>query len=164
MGDEETEMRVLGIDPGIANVGFGCIETRNRSVIISGTLTTSSRRTTAHRIYSVARRIEHLIQALGPDVVVIEEFIPFRNRKNMTMIDKACGAIIYVAMRSSAEVCVVRPNIWMRKTLRLGRRDHLSKLTIMRYVEKQLNVKVRAEHEADALGMALYGGRYFYRG
>jgi crossover junction endodeoxyribonuclease RuvC len=152
-------MILMGIDPGIANVGFGVIDSSNLSVIISGTLTTSPRRTTAHRIYSIARRIQHLIEATGPDKIVIEEFIPFRNQRKMSAIDKACGAIIYVAMASSAEVILVRPNVWMRKVLGLTQKARLSKLMIMRRVDKRLGIKTRVEHEAEALGMALYGGR-----
>jgi Holliday junction resolvasome RuvABC endonuclease subunit len=160
---EENAMIVLGIDPGIANVGFGCIDTDKRSVVVSGTLTTTPRRTPARRIYSIARRIEHLITAVGPDLIVIEEFRPFkfgRDRKHMSTIDKASGAIIYVSMKSPAQVHVIPPNIWMRKVMKLGRRDKFTKTTTMKFVEKRLCVRVRTEHEADALGMALYGGRY----
>jgi crossover junction endodeoxyribonuclease RuvC len=151
-------VRVMGIDPGIANVGFGVIES-NYSVLVSGTLLTKPRMRTEHRIYSIARRIDHLIKATDPDVIVIEEFIPFRNRRSMSQIDKACGAIIYVAYKSAAEVILVRPNVWMRKVLRLTSTARFSKLTIQRYVDKTLGVKTRVEHEAEALGMALYGRR-----
>jgi crossover junction endodeoxyribonuclease RuvC len=152
-------MILMGIDPGIANVGFGVIESSNLSVVISGTLITSPRRTTAHRIYSIAKRIAYLIEATDPDRIVIEEFIPFRNQRKMSTIDKACGAIIYVAMASGAEVVLVRPNVWMRRTLGLTRTARFSKLMIMRRVDKRLGIKTRVEHEAEALGMALYGGR-----
>lgn len=150
-------MIVMGIDPGIANVGFGVYDSALHKTIIFGTLTTKPRMRIERRIYSIARRIEHLIKAVGPDRIVIEEFIPFRNRKSMSAIDKACGAIIYVAECSSAEVILVRPNIWMRKTLRLSKTARFSKLTIMRRVDKYLEVETKVEHEAEALGMALYG-------
>lgn len=149
----------MGIDPGIANVGFGIIDTSRLSVIVSGTLITNPRHSNEHRIYSIAKRIQYLIRATEPEVIAIEEFIPFRNRKSMSNIDKACGAIIYVAMASDAKVVLVRPNIWMRKTLQLTKTAKFSKLSIMRRVDKVLGIRTRVEHEAEALGLALYGGR-----
>lgn len=150
-------MRVLGIDPGIANVGFGVIERRSKyRVIASGCLITNPRTSQSRRIYSIARRIKYLIEATEPDVIVIEDFIPFRQRKNMGNISQAYGAIQYVCVDSKAKLIIVRPNIWMRSLLRLSKTGKFGKRAIQRFVDSQLRVRTRVEHEAEALGMSLW--------
>jgi crossover junction endodeoxyribonuclease RuvC len=156
-------MRVLGIDPGIANVGFGVIEqwrgevydSKRLKVIASGCLLTSPRVSQTRRIYSIARRIKYLIEATEPDVIVVEDFIPFRQRKNMGHISQAYGAIQYVCEDSEATLIIVRPNTWMRSLLGIRQKDRMGKRMIQRFVDKQLKVRTRVEHEAEALGMAL---------
>ena len=149
-------MNVLGIDPGIANVGFGIIDSHTLSTTIFGTLRTNPRTSSERRIYSIAKRIKYLIGACDIDVVVVEDFIPFRQRKNMRFISQAYGAIQYVAQESEARLILVRPNVWMRSLLGLTRGARFSKLTIQRYVDRKLKVETKVEHEAEALGMALY--------
>ena len=150
-------MVVLGIDPGIANVGFGVIKSHSRlSYIVSGTLITNPRMSQVRRIYSITRRIKHIIGATEPDIIVIEDFIPFRTRKNMGHISQAYGAIQYVAEDSEARLIIVRPNIWIRQLLGLTQRAKYSKITTMKYIERNLSVNPKSEHEADALGLALW--------
>ncbi len=157
-------MRVLGVDPGIANVGFGIVEqwrgevydSKKYRVIASGCLITSPRASQHRRIYSIARRIKYLIEATEPDVIVVEDFVPFRQRKNMGTISQAFGSIQYVCVDSKKKLIVVRANIWMRGLLNLRQKDRLGKRMIQRFVDKQLNVRTRVEHEAEALGMSLW--------
>ncbi len=150
-------MKVLGIDPGIANVGFGIIERHSRcQVIASGCLITNPRMSQSRRIYSIARRIKYLIEATEPDVIVVEDFIPFRQRKNMGNISQAYGAIQYVCIDSRTKLVIVRPNTWMRRLLRIDQTKKFSKLHLQRYVNRELKVRTRVEHEAEALGIALY--------
>lgn len=157
-------MRVLGIDPGIANVGFGIIEawrgevyhSAKMSYVISGCLRTEPRHSQSYRVYSIARRIKRIIEALEPDVMVVEDFIPFRQRKNMGHISQAYGAIQYVGEDSEVKLVIVRPNIWMRSLLGLRQSTKLSKIHIQKYVERRLEVSTKSEHEAESLGMAMW--------
>jgi Holliday junction resolvasome RuvABC endonuclease subunit len=157
-------MRVLGIDPGIANVGFGAIEqwrgevyhsTKYR-VIASGCLITSPRTSQHRRIYSIARRIKYLIEATEPDVIVVENFVPFSRHKSIGSISQAFGAIQYVCVDSKVKLVIVASNLWMRGLLGLKQKDRMGKRMIQRFVDKQLRIRTRVEHEAEALGMALY--------
>ena len=152
----EKKMIIMGIDPGIANIGFGLIESTNTSYIVSGCIRTYPRSSQTRRLYSIGIKISRLIEAMNPDVIVIEDFIPFRQRKNMGQISQAYGVIQYVCECSSARVIIVRPNIWMRKLLGLTQTAAFSKLKIQKYVEGTLKVETKIEHEAEALGLALY--------
>ena len=149
-------MIIMGIDPGIANIGFGLIESSDTSYIVSGCIRTYPRSSQTRRLYSIGIKISRLIEAMNPDVIVIEDFIPFRQRKNMGQISQAYGVIQYVCECSSARVIIVRPNIWMRKLLGLTQTAAFSKLKIQKYVERTLGMESKIEHEAEALGLALY--------
>jgi len=150
-------MIVMGVDPGIANVGFGIIERHSTyRVIASGCLITSPRASQYRRIYSIARRIKYLIEATEPDVIIVEDFVTFGRRQAIGNICQAYGAIQYVCVDSGIKLVIVRPNNWMRGLLGLKQKDRMGKRMIQRFVDKQLRVRTRVEHEAEALGMALY--------
>lgn len=71
-------MRILGIDPGVAIVGFGLIESDRGSLrmLQYGAITTPAGQPLA-RLLQISRDMEELIQSFQPDEMSIEElFFP----------------------------------------------------------------------------------------
>ena len=68
-------MRILGIDPGIAIVGFGLIEAErgNMQMRNYGTITTEAGLPLATRLFQIQRDLEELIAQLKPDAIAVEE-------------------------------------------------------------------------------------------
>lgn len=72
-------MRILGIDPGVAIVGFGLIESDRGSLrmLQYGAITTPAGQPLAARLLQISRDMEELIQSFQPDEMSIEElFFP----------------------------------------------------------------------------------------
>ena len=81
-------MRILGIDPGVATVGFGVIETQGgrQQMIQYGAITTPAGQPLAARLVQIAQDMETLINRFRPDEMSIEEL--FFSKNITTGIDK----------------------------------------------------------------------------
>ena len=84
-------MRILGIDPGFATIGFGLIEAERAQVhiITYGAITTPAGLPLSRRLYQISCDAEELIGQLKPDVISIEEL--FFNTNITTGIAVAHG-------------------------------------------------------------------------
>ena len=68
-------MRILGIDPGLAIVGFGLIEaeTGKMQMLQYGAVTTPAGLPLAARLVQLERDMEELIAQLRPEAIAVEE-------------------------------------------------------------------------------------------
>ena len=68
-------VRILGIDPGIAIVGFGLIEAdRGKTRLLNyGEITTPAGLPLARRLVQIEQDMEALIAQLKPDAIAVEE-------------------------------------------------------------------------------------------
>ena len=68
-------MRILGIDPGYATIGFGLITAERAQVnmLTYGAITTPAGLPLFRRLYQIGTDMEDLIGQLKPDVISIEE-------------------------------------------------------------------------------------------
>ena len=68
-------MRILGIDPGYATIGFGLITAERAQVnmLTYGAITTPAGVPLSRRLYQIGTDMEDLIGQLKPDVISIEE-------------------------------------------------------------------------------------------
>lgn len=68
-------MRILGIDPGYATIGFGILEAErgNYRLLQYGTITTSPELEFAQRLNVIYEDMNRLLDAAAPDVMAIEE-------------------------------------------------------------------------------------------
>ena len=68
-------MRILGIDPGYATIGFGLITAERAQVhmVTYGAITTPAGLPLSRRLYQIGTDMEELIGQLKPDVISIEE-------------------------------------------------------------------------------------------
>ena len=84
-------MRILGIDPGIATIGFGLVEAQRgqTQMITYGAITTPAGLPLSRRLYQISMDMEELISQLKPDVIAVEEL--FFNTNITTGIAVAHG-------------------------------------------------------------------------
>ena len=79
-------MRILGIDPGIAIVGFGLIESNRGSVrmLQYGAVTTEAGLPLATRLVQIENDMTALIAQLKPDEIAVEELFFSKNTPFLT--------------------------------------------------------------------------------
>ena len=88
-------MRILGIDPGVATVGFGVIETQGgrQQMIQYGAITTPAGQPLAARLVQIAQDMETLINRFRPDEMSIEELFFSKNITTGIAVAHARGAL-----------------------------------------------------------------------
>ena len=74
-------MRILGIDPGFAIVGFGVIDYENTKykTVDFGKITTKAKTNFPDRLKNVYDGVMQVIEAFSPDVLAIEELFFAKN-------------------------------------------------------------------------------------
>ena len=89
-------MRILGIDPGTATVGWGVIETDGAKVIPVGFghIATSKELTLEDRLVEIAQDLETIVKTYCPEEAGVEELFFFKNQKTAISVAQARGAIL----------------------------------------------------------------------
>ena len=94
-------MRILGIDPGIAIVGFGLIESNRGSVrmLQYGAVTTEAGLPLATRLVQIENDMTALIAQLKPDEIAVEELFFSKNITTGIAVAHGRGVILCTAER-----------------------------------------------------------------
>ena len=91
-------MRILGIDPGYATIGFGMIEAnrgQNLHMLHYGAIITPAGLPLSRRLYQIGQDVEELIAKLKPDVIAVEELFFNNNAKTAFAVH---GIVRFVAV------------------------------------------------------------------
>lgn len=149
-------MRILGIDPGLAIVGYGIIDfDGNRmSPVDYGVITTPAKTSYATRIKQIYDAMEVLLNKYQVDQVAIEEL--FFNQNTTTAIDvaQARGAIVLSVINKEIELFEYTPLQVKQSVCGYGRAD---KKQVQEMVKRLLCLKQipRPDDAADALAIAI---------
>src|SRR5659263_155624 len=92
-------MIVIGIDPGLATVGFGVIRTENRNItpISYGCIKTSPDKQTPQRLLDIFNEITSLFEKYKPEVIAVETLFFSKNVTNGLSVSEARGVIFLAA-------------------------------------------------------------------
>lgn len=149
-------MRILGIDPGIARMGWAVIETHPTfpKTIKFGCFETNSSQITADRLSAVFNFTKELITIYKPDTVGIEELFFQKNVKTALMVGEARGAIIVAVSLSATPLISYTP---LQVKLALTGYGKADKNQIQQMVKSILNLEKipKPDDAADALAIAL---------
>lgn len=99
-------MRILGIDPGYAIVGWGVIDSDgNKSKAVAyGAVTTPAEHNMSSRLKDIYDGVLQIIDEYKPDVVSIEELFFNSNAKTAIMVGQARGVLILAAENSGLPI------------------------------------------------------------
>lgn len=91
-------MKILGIDPGMAIVGYGLIETVNDSInlLTSGSIQTDKKLPDSKRLLEIYNDLTKVVQKYQPDCASVEELFFFKNQKTIIPVAEARGVILTV--------------------------------------------------------------------
>ncbi|MDI3269103.1 MAG: crossover junction endodeoxyribonuclease RuvC [Bacillota bacterium] len=106
-------MRVLGIDPGVARLGFGVVEEvggRLRALDF-GVVRTSPEDSLVKRLGFIHRQVEDLLDRWTPDLLAMEEVFFQRNVSSALAVGHVRGAILVAAFARGLEVRGFPPHL-----------------------------------------------------
>lgn len=91
-------MRILGIDPGLATMGWGVIDTQqgNMSLVGCGIISTPPDMSFPDRLLSIQRQLIEILNTYQPEEIVFEELFFARNVTTAFTVGAARGVAIMV--------------------------------------------------------------------
>ncbi len=113
-------MRILGIDPGLAIVGYSILdidtELDRYELVSSGSIQTDKTKDDASRLNEICCDLEEIIKMFKPDEASIEKLFFFKNQKTVIPVAQARGVILMVLNKNSIKAYEYTP-IEVKQTL-----------------------------------------------
>ena len=149
-------MIILGIDPGLANTGYGLIryEKKKIELIDYGCVLTYKKDTFSLRIKKIYYKIKELIEKYNPHEVAIEEIFFNKNVRSALTVSKVHGMVAITVALMGLELYEYTPLQIKQATVGSGRAE---KHQVQSMVKILLNLSEipQPDHAADALATAI---------
>ena len=149
-------MVILGIDPGLATLGYGVIEVvgDKRKLIQFGTLTTPAGEPMPQRLRAIFQGMNQLMDIYQPDDVAFEELFFSKNITTGMAVSAARGVALVAVVQRTDNLYEYTPMQIKQAVTGYGGAD---KHQVQQMVKMLLNMKdiARPDDAADALAVAL---------
>lgn len=149
-------MRILGIDPGLATMGYGVIDAERGKyrLIQFGTITTPAGQPMPNRLRAIFQGVNQLMEVFQPEEVAFEELFFSKNITTGMAVSAARGAALVAVAQKTEEIFEYTPMQIKQAVTGYGGAD---KHQVQMMVRLLLNMKeiVRPDDAADALAVAL---------
>lgn len=149
-------MKILGIDPGTATVGWAVIEEKAGEIKAAayGHISTSKKKETAARLAEIAQDLEKIIKKYKPDEAAVEDLFFFKNLKTVIKVSQARGVILLVLENLRVKTAEYTPLQVKQAITGYGRAE---KKQVQVMVQKIFKLKTtpKPDDVADALAIAL---------
>ncbi|HEY9763094.1 MAG TPA: crossover junction endodeoxyribonuclease RuvC [Trichocoleus sp.] len=153
--------RILGLDPGLAIIGFGVIEASadsvgtlaGASVLDFGVIETPAKTDIGERLCIIYEDLHSLLKQVQPDLVVIEKLFFYR-MGNTILVAQARGVVMLVLAQYGAPLMEFTPAQVKQALTGYGNAD---KAAVQEAVARELHLNriPKPDDAADGLALAL---------
>lgn len=149
-------MIILGIDPGIAIVGFGVIENQgSKNIPLDfGVIRTPQTESTPVRLRMIADSMDELLDTYKPDCVAIEELFYANNQKTVINVAQARGVILSQVVNKCGRIYEYTPLQIKQAITGYGKADKRQVQEMVRALLKLKSIP-KPDDAADGLAVAL---------
>jgi crossover junction endodeoxyribonuclease RuvC len=149
-------VRVLGIDPGTANTGYGVVERRGARLFAldGGVISTPPGARPEQRLTTIHTRACALMEEHGVESVALEDLYFGANARSAFAVGQARGVVMLAAGQRGLACAAYTPQQVKGAVCGNGRAE---KLQVQRMVQTLLSLTElpRPDHAADALAVAI---------
>ena len=149
-------MRILGVDPGYAIVGVGCIDYEgNRFKTVEyGAITTEANEDMFDRLKIIYDEMCQWISRVKPDAFAVEELFFHSNQKTAIYVAQARGALVLAAKNHNVPIYEYTPLQVKQAVVGYGRAE---KKQVQQMTKAILNLSEipKPDDTADALAIAV---------
>ena len=153
-------MKILGIDPGMAIVGYGLIEGEedNYKLIASGSIQTDKKLDDSKRLLEIYNDLSVIVEKYKPDCASVEQLFFFKNQKTVIPVAEARGVILTVLEKFNIPVYSYTPMEVKQVLTGYGRAE---KKEVDRMVHIALGVEElpKLDDTVDAIAIAICHSR-----
>jgi len=154
--DNHQSLRILGIDPGTALMGWGIIEKSGLNIrpIKYGCIKTSSKEKMPKRLFQIFTELCDIIEEEKPDCAAVEQIFFFKNQKTVIPVAQARGVAIVACETLQIPVAEYTP-LQVKQALTGYGRAEKSQIQQMVKVICKLKECPKPDDVADALAVAI---------
>ncbi len=153
-------MRILGIDPGIATIGFAVLDAEKNQyrLLQCGVITTPAHTSLSSRLDQIYQDMKQLLDAFKPDAVSIEELFFNTNITTGIAVAHGRGVILLSCQQAGVRIFEYTPLQVKQAVVGYGLAE---KKQVMDMVRRLLKLKAvpRPDDAADALAVAICHAR-----
>lgn len=149
-------MRILGVDPGYAIVGYGVIDymTGRYRTVDYGAVLTKAHTPFEDRLDIIYTQMCQIIEKYKPDAMAIEQLFFTTNQKTAIAVAQARGVIVLAARRHGVQVFEYTPLQVKQSVVGYGKAIKQQVMEMTRILLKLPSVP-KPDDTADALAIAI---------
>ncbi len=147
-------LRILGLDPGLRNTGWGIIEVQgNRlSFVADGVVKPDTTLSLAERLTAIFLEVQGIVAAYAPDESAIEESFVNKNPVSTLKLGHARAAAMLAPAVAGVSVAEYKPNLVKKSVVGAGHADKVQVAAMMKIL---LPGSKATKDAADALAVAV---------
>lgn len=151
-------MVILGIDPGIADTGWGVIKSEGGALtaLAYGSIKTTAGLPLTERLLTLEKGLGQIIADYQPQVAVVEELFFAKNVKTALVVGQARGVVLLTLARAGLTLKEFKPTQVKQAVTAYG---GAGKTQVQKMVQLILKLKElpKPDDAADALALAICG-------
>ena len=153
-------MRILGIDPGVAIVGFGVVDAdRGRQSFVNcGVITTPAHTQLSSRLDLIYRDMQEIIRTFQPDVMAVEELFFDKNVTTGISVAHGRGIVLLAGYQAGIPIYEYTPMQVKQAVVGYGKAEKRQVMDMVRRILK-LQAPPKPDDAADAVAVALCHAR-----
>jgi crossover junction endodeoxyribonuclease RuvC len=158
-------MRILGLDPGTALLGWGVIEygidgrSDKAACVGYGCIVTDKSMTDSQRLLAIANGLEAILDEHKPDLVSVERLFFSNNQKTVMTVSQARGVILYMIERMGYSMVEYTPQEVKQALTGYGKAEK-QQIQQMTKLLLRLEQIPKPDDAADALAIAITAGQH----
>jgi len=152
-------MRILGIDPGTARLGYSILETarpesKQYELVECGIIQTDKNKANAERLHEIRVDLKNLINNFQPEILAIEQLFFFKNLKTVIPVAEARGVVLELAYEHNLKIFEYTP-LQVKQILTGHGRAEKSAVEHAVMLDLKLTEKIRPDDAVDAVAIAI---------
>jgi len=153
-------MRILGIDPGIATIGFGIVDFQKNShkLVKCGVINTPAHTSLSSRLELIYNDMCDLIEIFKPDVAAVEELFFNTNLTTGISVAHGRGVILLACQKAGLKIYEYTPLQVKQAVVGYGRAEKTQVMDMVRRI-CGLAAAPKPDDAADAVALALCHAR-----
>jgi crossover junction endodeoxyribonuclease RuvC len=149
------KVRIIGIDPGLRNTGWGVIEAEGSrlSYVADGTVHSDADAPLATRLLQIHAQLAEILKNFMPDEAAIEETFVNKDARATLKLGQARGAAMLAPAMAGIRVAEYAPNVVKKSVVGSG---HAEKDQVKHMVKVLLpRAEMNSADSTDALAIAI---------
>jgi crossover junction endodeoxyribonuclease RuvC len=148
-------MRVIGLDPGLRNTGWGVIESDGSRLhhLANGTIRVDAALSLPERLTAIHSQLQEVIEAQEPDEAAVEITLANRNPGTSLKLGMARGVVLLAPALLGLPVAEYLPLVVKKAVVGAGHADKRQVAVMVAHLLP--NCRVHSDDAADALAVAI---------